>query len=132
MKILWKRKCGWLALREQRVVRGRDRCVVRVFSALRSNAHLNSELLLASRDARRERLQHLHQHARLVRRRMCIRPARPKRAGTRECESSRPFTPHAEAPSMNKLAHLQPLIDAHAGELKQPGIMPIRPGYSGD
>jgi PLD-like domain len=30
---------------------------------------------------------------------------------------------------MNKLAHLQPLIDAHADELKQPGVISIRPGY---
>lgn len=30
---------------------------------------------------------------------------------------------------MNQLAHLQPLIEAHADELKQPGVVSIRPGY---
>jgi phosphatidylserine/phosphatidylglycerophosphate/cardiolipin synthase-like enzyme len=30
---------------------------------------------------------------------------------------------------MNELAHLQPLIEAHADELKQPGVISIRPGY---
>src|SRR5947209_3963067 len=29
----------------------------------------------------------------------------------------------------NQLAHLQPLIEAHADELKQPGVVSIRPGY---